>query len=93
MLYRLIRSSIEHRFLVIVGMLAVVVIGIYNFTRLAIDAVPDITNVQVQINTGVPALSPVEVEQQITFPIEWAMGGLPNRRGAGCAAGEGPPCL
>ena len=78
MLVRLIRLSIEHRFLVIVGMLAVVVIGVYNFTRLAIDAVPDITNVQVQINTSVPALSPVEVEQQITFPIEWAMGGLPK---------------
>ena len=78
MLVRLIGLSIEHRFLIIVGMLAVVVIGVFNFTRLPIDAVPDITNVQVQINTSVPALSPLEVEQQITFPIEWAMGGMPK---------------
>jgi cobalt-zinc-cadmium resistance protein CzcA len=55
-------------------------LGVYNFTRLPIDAVPDITNVQVQINTPVEALSPVEVERQITFPIEAAMGGIPQGR-------------
>ncbi|KTS80180.1 cation transporter, partial [Pantoea dispersa] len=49
-----------------------------NFTRLPIDAVPDITNVQIQINSRAPGYSPLEVEQRITFPIETAMGGLPH---------------
>ncbi|HED54086.1 MAG TPA: CusA/CzcA family heavy metal efflux RND transporter, partial [Phycisphaerales bacterium] len=78
MLNRLIDFSIRQRILVMLATLALVGIGVYSFTRLPIDAVPDITNVQVQINTNVPALSPVEIEQQITFPIEWSMGGLPN---------------
>jgi cobalt-zinc-cadmium resistance protein CzcA len=78
MLDKLIEFSIRQRALVLLATLALVGIGAYSFTRLPIDAVPDITNVQVQINTNVPALSPVEVEQQITFPIEWSMGGLPN---------------
>ena len=54
--------------------------GAWNFTRLPIDAVPDITNVQVQINTEAPGYSPLEVEQRITFPIETAMAGLPQPR-------------
>ena len=78
MLFRLIRFSVEQRFLIIVGALGLIGVGAFSFARLPIDAVPDITNVQVQINTGVSALSPVEIEQQITFPIEWAMGGLPR---------------
>ena len=78
MLARIIRFSIDQRFLVMIAVLAMAGVGVYNFTRLPIDAVPDITNVQVQINTSVPALSPVEIEKQITFPIEWAMGGLPK---------------
>ncbi|MAG17472.1 MAG: CusA/CzcA family heavy metal efflux RND transporter, partial [Phycisphaerae bacterium] len=78
MLARLIEFSIRQRFLVIIATLAMVGVGVYNFVQLPIDAVPDITNVQVQINTAVPALSPVEIETQITFPIEWAMGGLPK---------------
>ena len=53
-------------------------LGVYNFTRLPIDAVPDITNVQVQINTEAPGYSPLEAEQRITFPLETAMAGLPN---------------
>ena len=53
-------------------------LGAWNFTRLPIDAVPDITNVQVQINTVAPGYSPLEVEQRITFPLETAMGGLPK---------------
>ncbi|MDU1667435.1 MAG: CusA/CzcA family heavy metal efflux RND transporter, partial [Bradyrhizobium sp.] len=52
--------------------------GAWNFTRLPIDAVPDITNVQVQINTKAPGYSPLETEQRITFPVETAMGGLPR---------------
>jgi heavy metal efflux system protein len=58
--------------------LAMAVLGIYNYQRLPIDAVPDITNVQVQINTAAPGYSPLESEQRITFPIETAMAGLPN---------------
>lgn len=53
-------------------------LGVYNFTRLPIDAVPDITNVQVQINASAAGFSPLESEQRITFPIETAMGGLPK---------------
>jgi len=78
MLDKLIEFSIRQRMLVLLATLAMIGIGAYSFTKLPIDAVPDITNVQVQINTNVPALSPVEIEQQITFPIEWSMGGLPN---------------
>jgi cobalt-zinc-cadmium resistance protein CzcA len=61
-----------------IGVLAMAAFGAWNFTRLPIDAVPDITNVQVQINSRAPGYSPLEVEQRITFPIETAMGGLPN---------------
>ncbi len=78
MLHKLIDFSIRQRVLVLLATLALAGIGAYSFTRLPIDAVPDITNVQVQINTNVPALSPIEIEQQITFPIEWSMSGLPN---------------
>jgi heavy metal efflux system protein len=70
--------SIRQRWLVMIGVLAMAAFGAWNFTRLPIDAVPDITNVQVQINSRAPGYSPLEVEQRITFPIETAMGGLPN---------------
>ncbi|WP_437783884.1 efflux RND transporter permease subunit [Sorangium sp. So ce1097] len=78
LLSRLLAFSVRHRFLVVALTLAAGALGAYNFTRLPIDAVPDITNVQVQINTQVQALSPVEVERQVTFPVEHAMGGLPR---------------
>ena len=52
--------------------------GVWNFQNLSIDAVPDITNVQVQINTEAPGYSPLEAEQRITFPIETALSGLPQ---------------
>jgi heavy metal efflux system protein len=78
MLAAIIAASIKHRWLSVVGALVIVAVGAYSFSRLPIDAVPDITNVQVQINTEVKALSPAEVEQRVTFPIEWAMGGIPN---------------
>jgi len=58
--------------------LGLVGVGVYDLTRLPIDAVPDITNVQVQINTSAGALPPEEVERRVTFPIEWSMGGLPR---------------
>jgi len=74
----LLAASIRQRWLVMMVVLGVAALGVWNFTRLPIDAVPDITNVQVQINTQVPGYSPLEVEQRITFPIETGMGGLPN---------------
>ena len=58
--------------------LAVAALGVYNYQRLPIDAVPDITNVQVQINTEAPGFSPLEAEQRITFPVETVMAGLPH---------------
>ena len=70
--------SIRQRWLVMIGVLIMAAFGAWNFARLPIDAVPDITNVQVQINTTAPGYSPLEVEQRITFPIETAMGGLPH---------------
>ncbi len=70
--------SLRQRRLVLLAMLAVAALGAWNFTRLPIDAVPDITNVQVQINTRAPGYSPLETEQRITFPVETAMGGLPR---------------
>ncbi|WP_445487912.1 efflux RND transporter permease subunit [Rhodopseudomonas sp. RCAM05734] len=70
--------SVRQRWLVMIGVVLMGAFGAWNFSRLPIDAVPDITNVQVQINTNAPGYSPLEVEQRITFPIETAMGGLPN---------------
>ena len=70
--------SVRQRWLVMIGVVLMAALGAWNFMRLPIDAVPDITNVQVQINTSAPGYSPLEVEQRITFPIETAMGGLPH---------------
>ena len=70
--------SIRQRWLVMIAVMAMAGFGIWNFARLPIDAVPDITNVQVQINSRAPGYTPLEVEQRITFPIETAMAGLPH---------------
>ena len=70
MLENIVSLSIRHRWLVMIVVLCFCALGIYNFNRLPIDAVPDITNVQVQINTEAAGYSPLEVEQRITFPIE-----------------------
>jgi heavy metal efflux system protein len=78
MLEKILRFSIQHRWVVLMATLAVAMLGIYNYQKLPIDAVPDITNVQVQINTEAPGYSPLEVEQRITFPIETAMVGIPH---------------
>lgn len=78
MLERIIQLSIRQRFAVLVAVLLLAGLGIYNFGRLKIDAVPDITNVQVQINTSAPGFSPLESEQRITFPVETAIAGLPG---------------
>ena len=76
MLERIIRAAIAQRWLVLVLALGACALGIWNYGRLPIDAVPDITNVQVQINTEAPGYSPLEAEQRVTFPIETALAGL-----------------
>ncbi|MBA4767540.1 MAG: CusA/CzcA family heavy metal efflux RND transporter [Porphyrobacter sp.] len=78
MLEKIIELSIRQRFTVLVIVALLSAVGIYNFGRLKIDAVPDITNVQVQINTSAPGFSPLEAEQRITFPVETAIAGLPG---------------
>jgi cobalt-zinc-cadmium resistance protein CzcA len=74
----IIEFSLRHRFLVILGALAFAAAGALSLRHLDIDAFPDTTPVQVQVNTVAPALGPEEVEQQITFPIEQAIGALPH---------------
>ncbi|KRG60211.1 MULTISPECIES: efflux RND transporter permease subunit [Stenotrophomonas] len=76
MLERIIRASIAHRWLVLLLVLGLCGLGIWNYNRLPIDAVPDITNVQVQVNTEAPGYSPLEAEQRVTFPVETALAGL-----------------
>ena len=78
MLERMIRFAIGHRWLMLALTLALVALGVWSFTKLPIDATPDITNVQVQINTEAAGYSPLESEQRVTFPIETAMAGLPG---------------
>ncbi|MCC6923542.1 MAG: CusA/CzcA family heavy metal efflux RND transporter [Nitrosomonas sp.] len=78
MFERILQISIDHRGLVMVAVLAMALLGIYSYQKVPIDAVPDITNVQVQINTEAPGYSPLETEQRLTFPIEMIMMGLPH---------------
>jgi cobalt-zinc-cadmium resistance protein CzcA len=78
MLERILRFSIRQRWMVVIATLAMAVFGLFNYTRLPIDAVPDITNVQVQINTEAPGYSPLESEQRVTYLVETAMAGLPR---------------
>ena len=78
MLDRILSSSLQHRWVVLAVVLAVSLLGLLGFQRLPIDAVPDITNVQVQINTEAAGFSPLEVEQYVTNRVENAMGGLPE---------------
>ena len=77
-LNRIIDFSLRNRLLVIIGVMAAAVAGVFSLRHLDIDAFPDTTPVQVQINSVAPALSPEEVERQITFPIEQAISGLPG---------------
>tara|TARA_R110000744_G_scaffold125730_6_gene231579 strand:- start:65043 stop:68198 length:3156 start_codon:yes stop_codon:yes gene_type:complete len=78
MLKSVILQSIRYRWLVLFLILAVSALGVWNFQRLPIDATPDITNVQVQINTEAEGFSPLEAEQRLTFPIETAISGIPG---------------
>ncbi len=78
MIERILGFSLHHRYLVALLTAAVAAFGLYSLKALPIDAVPDITNVQVQINTAAPALSPMEIEKQVTFPVETALAGIPG---------------
>ena len=78
MLEAIIKHAIERRRLVLVVVALLSLLGLWNFNRLPIDAVPDITNVQVMINTEAPGYTPLEVEQRVTYPIETTLAGLPG---------------
>ena len=78
MIARILRLSIERRGVMMLFALFVAFFGMYSYKQLPIDAVPDITNVQVQINTATPGYSPLETEQRITFIVETSLAGLPN---------------
>ena len=78
MLEAIIKHAIERRRLVLVVVALLSLLGLWNFNRLPIDAVPDITNVQVMINTEAPGYTPLEVEQRVTYPVETTLAGLPG---------------
>ncbi len=78
MLDSILRLAIAQRGLMLMLVLLLAGLGIWNFTRLPIDAVPDITNVQVVVNTSAPGYTPLEVEQRVSFPLETAMAALPR---------------
>jgi len=77
-LERIIGFAIAHRWLMLALTLALVAVGVWSFRQLPIDVTPDITNVQVQVNTATPGYSPLEAEQRVTFPLETALAGLPG---------------
>lgn len=76
MISRILSLSIQRRWTVVLLTLGIMLFGAWSLVRLPIDAVPDITNKQVQVNTVAPALSPAEIEKQVTFPIETALAGI-----------------
>lgn len=78
MINALIRFSVENRLIVLLLVAIMAAAGAYSLINLPIDAVPDVTNVQVQVLTSAPSLAPLEMERQVTFPVEVAMSGLPD---------------
>ena len=78
MIERILAFSVRRRWLVLLATLAAALSGAWSLTKLPIDAVPDVTNVQVQINAIAPALTPIEIEKQVTFPFETALAGTPG---------------
>ena len=75
---RLIRFAIDQRWLVLLAVLGMAALGVYSYQKLPIDAVPDITNVQVQINAEAPGFTPQEVEKRVTLPLETQLAGIPG---------------
>ena len=78
MIERIIQSCLRHRLMVLIALAGLVFYGVYASLKLQVDAFPDVTNVQVQVYTTWPGMSPEEVEKQVTFPIEVQMAGLPD---------------
>jgi heavy metal efflux system protein len=78
MIESILRLAIERRYLFLSSIFIIIAVGVWSYQKLPIDAVPDITNVQVQINTAAPGYSPLESEQRITYPVENALAGLPK---------------
>src|SRR6478609_65650 len=78
MLNRIVTLSLQNRLIVLAVWAGICVAGAFALRSLPIDAFPDTTPVQVQVNTPAPALGPEEVERQITFPVEQSVGGLPG---------------
>lgn len=78
MINAIIKFSVSNRLIVLLLVAVMAAGGVYSLINLPIDAVPDVTNVQVQVLTAAPSLAPLEIERQITFPVEVAMSGLPN---------------
>ena len=76
MIDKILEFALRQRVIVLLGAVALLFVGTWSALRLPIDAVPDITNVQVQINTSVPSLAPEEIEKLVTYPIEVEMGGI-----------------
>ena len=74
----IIEASVRFRWFVVLATALVAAVGLFNLTKLPIDAVPDITNRQVQITTVAPALAPEQIERQVTYPLETAMAGIPG---------------
>lgn len=81
MLNRLIDFHLDHRWFVLVGLILIVVLGVYTLSQIPIEAFPDLTNNQVVVITECPAMAPSEVEQLVTFPIETALMGVPKTQG------------
>jgi len=78
MIARILSLSVRARYFVVFATLLVAAFGVFNLIKLPIDAVPDITNKQVQINTSAPELAPLEIEKRVTFPVETALSGIPG---------------
>ena len=78
MIDKIIETALRQRFFVVLLAICLIAFGIFSTLRLNVEAFPDITNIQVQINTAASGLAAVEVEQLITFPIESVMNGLPD---------------
>ena len=76
MIGRILAAAVHARWLVLFVSGVVAIFGAWQLTRLPIDVTPDITNKQVQINTVVPTLGPLEIEKRVTYPIETALSGL-----------------
>src|SRR5439155_4654919 len=78
MIFKTVELSLSKRAFVLLATLLLVGVGVWSALRLPIDSVPDITNPQVLVNTGVPALAPEEIEKLVTLPLESEMAGLPG---------------